>query len=261
MFMISSHACSSFEPRDACTTLPSEPFTQQVALFNNTQFTANTLTGDKRIRQLAWQNFFHHSCANGLVLSRTVTGERRNRTRRLARRATFLSPSRSTSSIHASLDLRNAPPHVACSVACASRNNQGHGAARVSHSRGNYCFLQLLAGKQQCCCVGRPIDLFPKLEILRGDEKVRQAGPHADGRDEVFAHIQLRLRKRHLRSRVAESEVKYATPTPTPTFPKFPISSPWHQGNEIWLLKSMKIVVHSNKSLSTKVSKETVPSR
>jgi len=42
-----------------------------------------------------------------------------------------------------------------------------------------------------------------------------------------------------------------------PTFPKFP--TPYHKGNEIWLLKSMEIVVHSKKSVSTKVSKEIVP--
>ena len=59
--------------------------------------------------------------------------------------------------------------------------------------------------------------------------------------------------------------VKCLTPTfpkfltPTPVFPKFPTSTPQHKGNEIWLLKSMEIMVHSKKSVSTKVSKETVP--
>jgi len=45
------------------------------------------------------------------------------------------------------------------------------------------------------------------------------------------------------------SEVEY----PTPTFQKFPTLQNFqlrlHKGNEIWLLKSMEIVVHSKKSL------------
>ena len=49
-----------------------------------------------------------------------------------------------------------------------------------------------------------------------------------------------------INSRVAESEVKY----PNSDFPKCPTPTPWHKGNEIWLLKSMKIVVHSKKSLT-----------
>jgi len=57
--------------------------------------------------------------------------------------------------------------------------------------------------------------------------------------------------------RVVESEVKYPTPTPTfPKFqipiselPKFPTLTPWHKGNEIWLLKSMEIMVNSKKFL------------
>jgi len=51
--------------------------------------------------------------------------------------------------------------------------------------------------------------------------------------------------------RVAESKVKY----PTLTFSNFR-----HQDeSEIWLLKSIEIVVHSKKSVSTKVTKEIVP--
>ena len=46
---------------------------------------------------------------------------------------------------------------------------------------------------------------------------------------------------------VAESEVKYPTPS--------------HKGSEIWLLKSVEIVVHSKKAVSTKVSKEIEPSQ
>jgi len=68
-------------------------------------------------------------------------------------------------------------------------------------------------------------------------------------------------------TRVAELEVKY--PTPTPIFPQFPTPTiqnfrlrlgplqnfrlptptPQHEGNEILLLTSMEIVVHSKKSL------------
>jgi len=33
------------------------------------------------------------------------------------------------------------------------------------------------------------------------------------------------------------------------TFPKFSTPTPKHKGNEIWMLKSMEIVVHSKKSL------------
>ena len=36
---------------------------------------------------------------------------------------------------------------------------------------------------------------------------------------------------------------------PTPTFPKFLNPTPQHTGKEIWLLKSMEIVVHSKKPL------------
>jgi len=32
-----------------------------------------------------------------------------------------------------------------------------------------------------------------------------------------------------------------------------------HKGNEIWLLNSMEILMHSKKSFSTKVSKEILP--
>jgi len=35
---------------------------------------------------------------------------------------------------------------------------------------------------------------------------------------------------------------------PPPTFPRFPTPTPYHKGNEIWLLQSMDIVVHSKKS-------------
>jgi len=42
-----------------------------------------------------------------------------------------------------------------------------------------------------------------------------------------------------------------------PTFLKFP--TPWQEGNEVWMLKSMEIVVHSKKSVSTKVSNDIVP--
>jgi len=59
--------------------------------------------------------------------------------------------------------------------------------------------------------------------------------------------------------RVAGLEVKYPTPAPTPTFPKFPTLTPQHEGNETWMLKSMGIVVHSKKSVTTKVSKEIAP--
>jgi len=59
----------------------------------------------------------------------------------------------------------------------------------------------------------------------------------------------------HVNIRVAVTEVKY--PTPTPTFLKFPTPKSdyafpkcsTHKGNEIWLLKSMEIVVHRKKFL------------
>jgi len=57
--------------------------------------------------------------------------------------------------------------------------------------------------------------------------------------------------------RVTESVVKY--PTSDSDFPNFPTPTPYYKGNEIWLLKSMDIVVHSEKSVSTKVSKEIAP--
>jgi len=47
---------------------------------------------------------------------------------------------------------------------------------------------------------------------------------------------------------------KYPTPVP-----KFPLRLFNIKVNEIWLLKSMEIVVHSKKSVSTKVSEEIVP--
>jgi len=56
-------------------------------------------------------------------------------------------------------------------------------------------------------------------------------------------------------TRVAESEAK----RPTPTFPKYPTPTPQHEGNEISMLKSMEVVVHSKKSVQTKVSKEFIP--
>jgi len=61
--------------------------------------------------------------------------------------------------------------------------------------------------------------------------------------------------------RFAESEVKHPTPDcdfpkfPTPTFPNFRLPTPdsnsllYSKGNEIWLLKSMEIVVHSKKPM------------
>jgi len=54
-----------------------------------------------------------------------------------------------------------------------------------------------------------------------------------------------------LTARVAESEAKYQTfpKLPTQTFRKFPTPTPYHKGNEIWLLKSMEIVVYSKKSI------------
>jgi len=52
---------------------------------------------------------------------------------------------------------------------------------------------------------------------------------------------------------------KYPTPASTPTFLKFPTLTPQHEGNEIWMLKSIEIVVHSKKSVTTKVSKEIAP--
>jgi len=39
----------------------------------------------------------------------------------------------------------------------------------------------------------------------------------------------------------------FLLPTLTSTFPKFLAPIPWHKGNEIWLLNSMEIVVHSKK--------------
>jgi len=67
--------------------------------------------------------------------------------------------------------------------------------------------------------------------------------------------IPFQLPEQQLETRVAELEIKY----PTPTFPKFLTPTPYHKGNEVWLLKSMESKVHSKKSVSTKVLKEIVP--
>ena len=48
--------------------------------------------------------------------------------------------------------------------------------------------------------------------------------------------------------KISDSNSGFST-FPTPTFPKFLNPTPQHTGKEIWLLKSMEIVVHSKEAL------------